>query len=54
MPELYEILIDNGVMLTADEQMRVLISVDDVERARHIIQTLCPTLGIADYDFLPD
>lgn len=53
IPELHKILIDNGAILTADEQMRVLISAADVERARHIIQTLCPTLGTADYDFRP-
>ena len=53
VPELYKILIDNGFNLTADEQMRVLISAADVERARHIIQTLCPTLGTADYNLCP-
>lgn len=53
VPELYKILIDNGFNLTADEQMRVLISAADVDRARRIIQNLCPGLGFADYDFCP-
>lgn len=53
IPELYEILASHGVTLTADEQMRVLISAADVDRARRIIQNLCPGLGFADYDFCP-
>lgn len=52
-PELYEILASHGVTFTADEHMRTLIAADDVDRARRIIQSLCPGLGFADYDFRP-
>lgn len=52
-PELCEVLASHGVILTADEYMRILIAADDVDRARQIIQSFCPGLGFADYDFCP-